>query len=849
MKIFTKMVRVLVVAMVFVNLTMPYTAYSLGNQLSENDHQVVNIENIAEASEIKSEADILLSKGETNKDFQNFTNQLDNYKVQDNNKIRSTKLYVPDEVIVKFKDGTVVINETEGLNNVLEFGRENNVSVKQYLHVANFSLMKLQANESVEQAIVRLKKNPFVEYVQPNYQYYPLDIMSNDTLRAQLWALENIGQTINGTPNSGGVVAGSFDADIDAPEAWMISEGDPNVIVAVIDSGVAYNHPDLTTNMWDGSLCKDENGNSLGGCNHGYDFEDIDKTPLPTSDSHGTHIAGTIAAIKDNGMGIIGVAPHIKIMALKSGLTTTEIVAAINFAKYNGAKIINASWGGPANDLLLKNAIDNFSGLFIVAAMNNALNHSITPNYPCDFSSPNIICVAATDQNDNLADFSDYGVTSVDVGAPGVNILSTIADTVALNETFNSITPPAIPSAWSRGGVNNNWGTYAYDSNKVLYGYLYGSGTSWHNADSTVTSQSINLAGTSAKIEFITHCDTEYYDTPYDAMVLQLSSDGSSFTPIFWWDEYNTDNDRNSTNSAPIITVSYNIPSQYLTPNFKFQFRWITDSGNYPDQFYDGCFVDDIKVTKYSDGSDQRYDYYSGTSMATPHVAGLAGLLWSVNPALTSAEVKSTILNTGDPLASLNGKTVSGKRINASNALQSLSGGSISGTVYYYDNVKTVPGATVILENDIGTQLAVTTTTPAGFYQFTDLASGNYVVRVSKSDTLVSNGIDIFDLIKTRRHITEIEIFDSIFKKITADVNNDLSVDIFDLIKTRRYIAEIEPLPPVSWKFYSSEAILTTTNYLTTGLTRTFTNLVADALNQNFVGIKMGDVDNSWVNN
>ena len=258
--------------------------------------------------------------------------------------------------------------------------------------------------------------------------------------------MENTGQSVSST-------SGTSDADIDGKEAWGLSEGD-GVIVAVIDSGVAYNHPDLSANMWDGTDCTDENGDFLGSCNHGFDFEDNDKTPLPTSSSHGTHIAGTIAAAMDNGKGVIGVAPQAEIMALKTELTTGEIVSAIAFAEQNGAKVINASWtcyvlpdqGGihadcsgssDYGDQALSDAIGGFPGLFVTAAGNGdgdnddeGDNHDsgqTIHSYPCDLALANIICVAATDQDDVLASFSDFGATSVDVGAPGVNILSTIA--------------------------------------------------------------------------------------------------------------------------------------------------------------------------------------------------------------------------------------------------------------------------------------------------------------------------------------------------------------------------------------------------------------------------------------
>ncbi|PIV11246.1 hypothetical protein COS50_00940, partial [Candidatus Roizmanbacteria bacterium CG03_land_8_20_14_0_80_35_26] len=455
---------------------------------------------------------------------------------------------------------------------------------------------------------------------------------------------------------------------------------------AVIDTGVAYNHPDLINKMWDGTNCKDENGNALGGCNSGYDFEDGDKIPLPTTSSHGTHIAGTIAAEKNNGKGIVGVAPQTKIMAIKSSLSTTEVVKAISFAQYNGARVINASWGGTVNDAVLKSAINGFDGLFITASGNGTLtsdwdgvgknNDSDSHIYPCDFDSANIVCVAASDQNDNLSTFSNYGTTSVDVGAPGTNIYSTIADISSsyLNgnsgETFESTNPGSTPSNWSFG---LNWGIYDFGSNHVLYGdlnYPY-----LNNANTISIGPTYNISGASeAVIDFWASCDTQYKTDGWaDYMALEISSDGSNYSEILRWDEAYLDSDTNEANNTNGKTTDFLttiINSSYFTSNFKFRFRWVTDASG-TGSSGDGCLLDDVRVTKYTLGSVEKYDYMDGTSMATPHVAGLAALIEGYNSNLTIAQVKNIILTTGDSISALSGKTVSGKRINAQIALQS----------------------------------------------------------------------------------------------------------------------------------------------------------------------------------
>ncbi len=882
--------------------------------------------------------------------------------------------YVPGEIIVKFKENRVDLKKSTGITKSSQFATRKNLSVKENIRRANLTVFKIKGKEAIEPAIARLKADPDVEYVQPNYQYYPSDITTNDTSRGLLWGLDNTAQSVNG-------ISGSSDADIDAPEAWVISEAttSTSVIVAVIDSGVAYNHPDLLANMWSGTGCVDENGAVLGGCNHGYDFEDNDKTPLPSTSSHGTHIAGTIAAVKGNGLGIMGVAPQAKIMAMKTSFTTVDNVKSINFAKQNGAKVINASWGcyvlpdqggthadctgsGNYGDQALSDAIAGFPGLFIAPAGNgdgdsdaSGDNHDsgqTLHSYPCDLTLSNIICVAATDQNDSLATFSNYGATSVDVGAPGTNIYSTVADSPVMSENFNSITAPNLPSGWVTGGTNNKWATYNFSGDKVIYGQVP-SFPYDNNANTTVTSPTYNLgSGTSgANIDFWARCDTEYLSGWWDYMQLEYSADGVNFSvppdPYygdlgdgFRWDEptldiFGGENPLDSTGGSVYHYADISIPTQYLTSNFKFRFRWVTDSSG---NNYDGCWVDDVKITKFSDGSDEKYAYSDGTSMATPHVAGLAALIEGYNPSLTSAQVKNTILTTGDSRSSLSG-TVSGKRINAQKALQAvnpakaitaftipsqvgsttineaahtiavtvpfgtnvtalvptiatstgasvspLSGvahnftatstytvtaadGStqayavtvtvapaanhtISGTMKYYDGIKTISGAIVTLSNaSTSAVIATTTTSGTGTYQFTGVASGgNYLITASKNDN--ASGLSSADQIKIGRHIVGLELFSTIYKTIAGDVNNSGGLSSADQIKIGRFIVGLDSsLLSGAWKFYSSDMTLATSTYLTTGLTRSIFNATTDISSQDFIGIKMGDVNNSWTSN
>jgi len=609
---------------------------------------------------------------------------------------REPSSYKDGEVIVKFKSSEVKIKDhNQKSKQFLEdFSEGNKLKVKRELSLDNYVVFEITDGKEVKDKVNELKGKYEVESVQPNFRYESSAISTNDTDRAKLWGLDNTGQVVSGT-------AGSVDADIDAPEAWARTLGTEEVTVSVIDSGVAYNHPDLANMMWDGSSCKDASGNYLGGCSHGYDYEDMDKDPVPESNEHGTHVAGTIGAQRNNSVGILGVAPKARILAIKTGFYSDEIVDGIEFSRQNGAKVINASWGCYSSDqggshyvcgtddegsnygdLAMTQAIGSFPGLFVVAAGNGdgdsdnlGENHDsgeTLHNYPCDLTLSNIVCVAATDSKNQLATFSDYGATSVDVGAPGVNIYSTVNESYALNQNFNSITAPAVPSDWVKGGTLNKWGTASYNQyfGKVLYGDTY-----WpysNNANSTITPPIYNLSSyNGATISFWTICDTEYSTTSWtDYMALEFSSDGgSTYARILQWDEAYLDPYSGGVGNSYYYFDGIPLSGQYLSSGFKFRFRWVTDNSI---NWYDGCLVDDVQLRRYSNGFDSKYAFMDGTSMATPHVAGLAAYLWSVDPTLTTGELKNIILTSGDSLPSLSGKTVTGKRINMSKALISV---------------------------------------------------------------------------------------------------------------------------------------------------------------------------------
>jgi len=643
------------------------------------------------------------------------------------------KPYVDGEVIVKYRDGRIDLQTPSGAGAAAQLSATRHLKARERFQKENMEVLDIADGKTLESKIAEPKNDPNVEYAQPNYQYYPESLGSNDPYGGVQWGLENTGQAIPDVWDGSGTISGTPGADIKAPAAWAIAEAttSASVIVAVIDSGVSYNHPDLVANMWDGSNCKDDTGAPIaGGCLHGYDYADNDNNPLPSAtDSnyleHGTLVAGIIAAAKNNGTGVAGVAPHASLMAIRTTGTTASLVRGIHFAQQNGAKVINASVGlyGTTSsiyyDTALYNAVAGFPGLFVSSAGNGSFNHddgtAAHTLYPAAFEVasalgpglPNIITVAATDQHDNLAPFSDYGPSSVDVGAPGMNIFSTTIGTTTMVEHFDTVTPPALPTGWTMGGTNANWGT--------------GDGGLWTdlavpyaaNAFTYVVTPSIDLGGTdAARLSFYTWCDTPIATSTWlDYAGLQFNG-GASYknVPLGASPATSTDAGLWDTSTLDYLSGHSPGPTGYsftnlplpgpLTTSAHLAFTWNTDGS---DNLHYGCFIDDVAVTKYAhlDGSDGLYYYESGTSFSAPYVAGLAALVEGYNPSLTAAQVKSAILANGDSVAGLSGKTVTGKRINALKTLQAINPSKAITSFYF---ASTTPAATSTIT---GTAIAV----------------------------------------------------------------------------------------------------------------------------------------------
>ncbi len=332
------------------------------------------------------------------------TRLLISYSSQDSKPSRETLNAAGLNVLQDYENGSFLIVEPQGAVNSGTV--ETLMADSAVAYVAPDYIMSIPQREVAEE-------------IRP----FNTDSLPNDPFLNKLWGMKNSGAT----------------------KVWPLQHDSPNVIVAVIDSGVDYKHPDLKDNMW-----------SRGG-KYGYDFYDNDTDPMD-EENHGTHVAGTIAGTGNNGVGVVGVTWKAQIMALRflgpdgSG-ATSDAVKCIDWAVNNGAHILCNSWGGPNNSTELAEAAaraERKGVLFIAAAGNTGgtgNNNDSRPNYPASLSQTNIISVGAIDESDARGSFSHYGKQSVDIGAPGVQILSTTRNNKYDTYSGTSMAAPHVAGA------------------------------------------------------------------------------------------------------------------------------------------------------------------------------------------------------------------------------------------------------------------------------------------------------------------------------------------------------------------------------------------------------------------
>ena len=307
--------------------------------------------------------------------------------------------------------------------------------------------------------LAELQAEPAIAFAEPNFLRYPADLRPpNDPKFNLLYGLRNTGQAVNGlngTPND----------DISFLKAWGLARPSTNeIVVAVIDSGLDPTHPDLSNNLWRNPAeiagnTLDDDANGYVDDVHGFDFV-YQVGRLVDTNEHGTHVSGIIAATGNNGLGVIGVDFQAHIMMLKvldpngSNFVSSAVVEATQYAammKSRGVNVvaINASYGGggySSTEATAIQAAGSVGIIFCAAAGNNASDNGVSPFYPASYRLPNMIVVAASDQWDGLAGFSNYGATSVDLAAPGSNILSCLPTTSPSYDTHVQQGPNLFPA-------------------------------------------------------------------------------------------------------------------------------------------------------------------------------------------------------------------------------------------------------------------------------------------------------------------------------------------------------------------------------------------------------------------
>jgi subtilisin family serine protease len=444
---------------------------------------------------------------------------------------------------------------------------------------------------------------------------------------------------------------------------------------------VNYNHQDLSANMWNGGFSYP---------NHGYNFTTEGATNDPMDlFGHGTHVAGIIGAVGNNALGSVGVCWKATIMAVRvldatgTGSTAT-IISGINFAVSNGAKVINMSLGGGvAFDQAYSNAITNAQindVVVVVSAGNEGANNDINGNakYPCNFTNPNLICVAALDQNYSLASFSNWGSVSVDVGAPGTNMLSlwagatsTYTDPMNMNAGSTMWLVSSNPASHQFTFGHDVPNVYPYNGG-TYYSLNYPGVAYWPSGyapanTSTYLWATLNLSGINAATLDIFGAVHVVSDGGLGSFAIAYNPAGGN--PFSGTPTYFSGTSPQATDLTPAFTPIFSaVPTLSLancltstcTVGFQYKTGYTT--------FNLGASIVGFTINALT-LNNSTYKLEDGTSMASPLVAGLATMLRAYNPQFTSDDVVAAIENGGSPVASLAGITKTG---NAVNAIKSL---------------------------------------------------------------------------------------------------------------------------------------------------------------------------------
>lgn len=553
--------------------------------------------------------------------------------------------YVKNEVLIKFKPSVSAQAKNFSLSQVAAVNLGS---------VNKRGLIRVQLSEghSVDDALETFGSMDDVESVQPNYIYKAFAVTPNDTEYDNLWGLKNSGQTVSDESYSTNN-PGTSGKDMDLENAWENITNCSSVVVAVIDSGVNYNQEDLVDNMWDGGASYP---------NHGYDFVDSDNDPMDRN-GHGTHVAGTIGAVGNNATGSTGICWSVQLMAVRvlgsngSG-TTADIVSGVDFAVNNSADVINMSLGNNTYDAQFYSALSDAreAGIIVVVAAGNDGNDNdgSTETYPCNYNMDNesLICVAALDQSYELASFSNYGEENVDVGAPGTNICSTWpGTTVETTDDFSS--------GWTTAG---DWTVVAHPNTGDN---VMANPSTWYGGGSYGISinESVYKSFTIASADVVLLSQDVYIDV-----------DSNDYWVIFYDEDpfnnqtqlvYATNYDSGSNGGTP-VNLKYELEDCESSTTCGIKYNMQTDGNN---DGGNGVGIWTFSLTTLAFNTNS-YDTIDGTSMASPHVAGLAAMIKAYNPNYDYLDILESIKEGGDSVSSLDGTTSTGKAVDAYGSLK-----------------------------------------------------------------------------------------------------------------------------------------------------------------------------------
>jgi hypothetical protein len=576
--------------------------------------------------------------------------------------VRASDDFDSRDVLIRFKSESTVAERSEFEQ------REELILIKEIRSI-RVRLYRLPIDADVEITVARYGSIPIIDFAEPDYHRQQSSVSDPDY--PLQWALNNTGQQVNG-------FAGPADFDINWPEAMGRFNGTTPIIVAVVDSGLSLVHPDILGKVFvndvelDGISGFDDDGNFVVDDFLGYDFYSDNSFPADEN-GHGTLVSSIIAARADNGLGGVGISPTAQIMPLRvlnqfarSGIPkyarVSDVAFALDYAGRMGANIVNLSLGGESyssTEFWILTLLSEANVLVVAAAGNGGGdgvgdNIDVSPIYPAAYNVENLLSVAAQDRTGGLANFSNYGITNVDLAAPGTNIYGAdITRQTLFSENFESGAPGWIVGDNFGNLSSDTWLIDVLSGNHYLTDHSSPDTNYLANADTWVRSPLIDLDGSvGSRLVFDT-----VMSLADDYLVVELSFDGIN------WSIYKFYSNSNNGFSTQQIDISdFDFSSCY------FRFRLVSDSSF---QGF-GVAVDNVEISVVDplDRDNAASQFNNGTSFSAPMVSGVAALVMSQRPDLSAAQVKAILLNSVRAVPSLVGKVRSGGMLDAAHALK-----------------------------------------------------------------------------------------------------------------------------------------------------------------------------------